>query len=238
MSESKRDTIANAMGAIAPVAKAGENKHHKYKFQRAPDLYAAVRAQLAELGICLRSVKITHTEHKFIPKRDSGQQVHALVHLTMTFTNAAGDVISEIDSVGDSLDSGDKAFRKALTFGVKAALVMGFLIPDDSIEDGDGKSPKLGGGRKQPKPKNQVSGAARALARTMGETKESGVLSGLLLDMSQFSDEHDRNWLARCYAKRLEQLTGEVIAWKDVLPRPGASQPLQQVDFPVGSGKP
>lgn len=74
----------------------------------------------------------------------AGIDKHVTMLLKYTFYDAedGSSVSSTVPAEG--LDSGDKATTKALSMGLKYALIQTFTVPTEDMDDGDSQSPEIG----------------------------------------------------------------------------------------------
>lgn len=123
--------------AITHVEKRGYNKHHKYNFAQAVDVVRDVREELLEEGVVVIPAAGNARHHEYTTRNGVG--FLTTVDLNYRFADVETGVMIEVPWVGVGTDiGGDKGVYKAMTGGLKYALLNAFLIPtsDDPEHDG------------------------------------------------------------------------------------------------------
>jgi hypothetical protein len=136
--------IPKVMARIGAVAKGRTHEEFKYAFRSIDDLLAAAQPAFHEFGIfCAPRVKERSVDYvKTAKGRDS---VHVVLLVEHHFFGPAGDSVI-VTTVGQALDTQDKAAVKAQTAAYKTALIELFAIPAGAAE-GEGGDPHEFGGR-------------------------------------------------------------------------------------------
>lgn len=153
--------MAQAMGEIQHVAKSKTNLMQKYQFRGYDDVYLACRAILSKLGIY-----VTHRilSHEFLTrevKRSNGNAgIDTVFHglFSVRFTAHDGS-FCVTETIGEAVDSGDKAANKAMSMAMKYALVDTFLIPTEEPRDTENDEAD----RMTDKQRDQIKGLAKAI---------------------------------------------------------------------------
>lgn len=151
MSEQTASKVYEAIAAItrdlgkSGIAKTRTNKQGEgYKFRGVDDVFNALSPLLAAHSLCIipRMVERTTTE------RQSAQGKP----LFFTVVTAEFDFVSAIDgsrhtarTIGEAMDSGDKATNKAMSAAYKYAAFLTFCIPLEGMADADESSQELAG---------------------------------------------------------------------------------------------
>jgi hypothetical protein len=131
--------IAAIKGELKRLPKTGYNDFHKYAFATNGDVYDTVRNLLAEHRVALFA--------EIVSWEAVAQAKGYHVILQMRFTFACGDTGQTFTCLwaGESADSADKGFNKAMTAGTKYFLLSTFLISTgDAADDADSQSPDVG----------------------------------------------------------------------------------------------
>jgi hypothetical protein len=130
--------IAAIKGELKRLPKTGYNDFHKYAFATNGDVYDTVRNLLAEHRVALFA--------EIVSWEAVAQAKGYHVILQMRFTFACGDTGQTFTCLwaGESADSADKGFNKAMTAGTKYFLLSTFLISTgDAADDADSASPDV-----------------------------------------------------------------------------------------------
>lgn len=116
--------------------------NNSYKFAGEAEFIAAIRPAMIEAGITISPQDVVQLVND---KLDSGSRVQHRVALLVTycFYHAVSKTGMMVKATGEGMDSGDKAFNKAMTGALKYALRQTFLIetgddPDKYASHEDG----------------------------------------------------------------------------------------------------
>lgn len=114
--------MAEVMAAVGYIGKDATNDFHNYDYSSADAVFAKVRAELSSRGIAVcGDVEVVSSEMV------SNGSKHLLVAKhTLTFTDGKDSL--SVSSLGEGIDSGDKASMKGNTAGVKYCLAKAFLL--------------------------------------------------------------------------------------------------------------
>lgn len=138
----------------------------KYKFAGEADFIAALRPAMIEAGVYqspfqmdvlsnerLESVKLyNNVETKTYQHR-------VVIHVDYKFIHAPSDTFIVVPAFGEAMDSGDKAFNKAMTAANKYALRQAFMI--ETGDDPDKYPSKPEGGVEDKPSRPETAGAAK-----------------------------------------------------------------------------
>lgn len=128
--------LAAVMASVSHVEKSGRNTAQGYSYATEADVLAAVRKGLAERQVML-TPKVDRLDWRQIQGKN-GPIAVATVHVTFTAHDGeTGETMEVASTVGEGMDSGDKAVFKAMTGATKYAVLKLFLIPtgDDPEKD-------------------------------------------------------------------------------------------------------
>lgn len=135
--------LARVMGRVGWVEKRGQNTAQNYAFVTEADVLNTVRPLLAEEGIAVIPEVISLTFREI--QGNSGKVIPiATVMERFTFTD--GVETYAVTTVGEGMDSGDKAVYKAMTGALKYAIRQVVLVSTgDDPEKDDRTSRKVDG---------------------------------------------------------------------------------------------
>jgi len=119
--------LAEAIAEVEHVAKDKENKHFKYRYASAEEIYRELRGPLLKRGLV------------FVPSvLDSQNGGSTLVaRYRMRIIEAESGEVLEADWIGEGQDQGDKASYKAATGACKTWLRHLFMLPADDDPEAD-----------------------------------------------------------------------------------------------------
>ena len=176
---------------IGFIKKAGHNKFLNYDYVTDADVLDTVRRELAAHGIATQ-VDIDSYEH--VPYRTVNDKPEFLTTITgkLSFHDAESGEIWKTNFIGTGSDSGDKGYYKAVTGGLKYALLKNLLIPTGDDPERDEPSPRST--EKVGASANPLTGGTKRTTATNGVTT-SGV--GLTNDQrALLISEYRRHGLA------------------------------------------
>lgn len=146
--------IIGVMKSINAIGKDRQNQQQHFAYRGIDDVMNELHAALAENGVFV--VPEVLNEVRSTGKSRNGGELY-YTRLTIRFTFYAGDG-SNVSAVviGEAMDSGDKASNKALSIGLKYAMLQTFCIPTEDDKDPDAESLQpAAGSMKTEQPKKQ-----------------------------------------------------------------------------------
>lgn len=150
MSKSLAGKLAEVLGTVKHIPKNGYNEAQRYHFVRDADVLDAVRDALSERGVAtlVDVAGVDVAEFQTAKQRETGGvSWMTTVWGAISFLDGDSDATVTIGFRGTGADTGDKGYYKALTGGVKYALLKTFLIPTGDDPEADADSPQHGGNR-------------------------------------------------------------------------------------------
>ena len=136
------------MKTINAIGKDRRNSQQNFAYRGIDDVMNELHGALAENGVFV--VPEVLDETRSTGKSKSGGELY-YTRLKTRFTFYAGDG-SSVSAVviGEAMDSGDKASNKALSIGLKYAMLQVFCIPTEDEKDPDAQSPQPQAGSMKP----------------------------------------------------------------------------------------
>jgi hypothetical protein len=127
------------MKDLGPIAKDRKNTHQGYAFRGIEDLYNAIHPVLVKHGVfCAPSV--VDTKNETFQKADGKNSYRVLLTVNHRFFASDGSFV-DVVTIGEGVDTSDKASNKAMSAAMKYAFVELFAIPTADIEDADRTTP-------------------------------------------------------------------------------------------------
>lgn len=124
------------MNDVGPVSKGGYNKHQNYSFRGIEQFYAAVHPALVKHGVfCVP--QLIETINETHEKEDFKKTFRVLLKINHKFYAEDGSFV-EVITMGEGVDTSDKAANKAMTAAMKYAFIELFSIPTEDIAEADG----------------------------------------------------------------------------------------------------
>lgn len=201
--------IIEVMADINAIGKDRLNKDLHFQFRGIDDVMNELHGSLAKCGVFVlpNVLEETRSEGK---TKNGGVMFYTRLKINFGFYAEDG---SHIDAVviGEAMDTSDKASNKALSIGLKYAMLQVFCIPTEDEKDPDAVSsqPAAGTMQQQKKPAAKFDFEPKGGETTPAEKKEIG---GLLATKYPNGEQVFSNEDAKRYsAKRKDYTAREVI---------------------------
>ena len=140
MSEQKTMHVYKAIAAVTDalskegITKSRKNQAQGYQFRGIDDIYNALAPELAKNKLCLLPRVLERTCEERQTKSGS-TLFYVNVKVAFDFVSAEDGSRHEIVTLGEAMDSGDKATNKAMSAAYKYAALMAFCIPTEGDND-------------------------------------------------------------------------------------------------------
>lgn len=130
------------MRDIGAISKSHNNSSQGYKFRGIDDMLKAVQPLFVAHGVlCIPSV--IERERDYVETRNGGKMASVRLLVRHTFYCIADGSSVECVTLGEAMDSGDKASNKAMSTALKYALIESFVVPvDEPDRDTEEHSPE------------------------------------------------------------------------------------------------
>lgn len=123
------------MKQIGAVSKEGLNSAQNYRFRGIEQMYAAAHPALIANGVFV-APKVIDTKVESYTN-DKGRVAHrVMLTIDHVFYAEDGSFVSVV-TVGEGLDTSDKASNKAMSAAMKYALIELFCVPTEDVADSD-----------------------------------------------------------------------------------------------------
>ena len=140
--------ISAAMADISAIGKDKYNQQQGFNFRGIDDVMNALKPILTKNKIfTVPQVLEQARESKVTTK--GGELRYSLLKIAFRFYTTDGSFVEAV-TLGEGMDSGDKASNKAMAIAYKYALFQVFCIPTEEMTDPDGESYETN--HEQPKP--------------------------------------------------------------------------------------
>lgn len=134
--------ITAAMADIEPIAKGRKNKEQGFQFRGIDEIMNELQPVLKKHGLFVVP-KVRDVIRQEKPTKTGGMLLYSIVTMEYTMYAADGTFITGA-TVGEGMDSGDKASNKAMAVALKYFLLQTFCIPTEDAKDPDADSPTVG----------------------------------------------------------------------------------------------
>ena len=160
--------IIEVMADINAIGKDRRNQQQGFQFRGIDDVMNELHSSLAKCGVFV--VPQVLDEARTTGKTKSGGDMfYTRLKIKFTFYAEDGSFIESV-VIGEAMDTGDKASNKALSVGLKYALLQVFCIPTEDEKDPDAVSPQPAAGTMQQQPQQKKPAAKFAFEPKGGET--------------------------------------------------------------------
>ena len=172
--------IIEVMADINAIGKDRRNQQQGFQFRGIDDVMNELHSSLAKCGVFVLPNVLEETRTTGKTAR-GGEMFYTRLKIKFGFYAEDG---SHVDAVviGEAMDTGDKASNKALSIGLKYAMLQVFCIPTEDEKDPDAVSPQPAAGTMQQQPQQKKPAAKFDFEPKGGETTpaEKKELGGLL----------------------------------------------------------
>ena len=172
--------IIEVMADINAIGKDRRNQQQGFQFRGIDDVMNELHSSLAKCGVFVLPNVLEETRTTGKTAR-GGDMFYTRLKINFGFYAEDG---SHVDAVviGEAMDTGDKASNKALSIGLKYAMLQVFCIPTEDEKDPDAVSPQPAAGTMQQQPQQKKPAAKFDFEPKGGETTpaEKKELGGLL----------------------------------------------------------
>lgn len=130
--------ISAAMADISAIGKDKYNQQQGFKFRGIDDVMNALKPILTKNKIFTVPQVLEQTRESKVTTK-GGELRYSLLKIAFRFYTTDGSFVEAV-TLGEGMDSGDKASNKAMAIAYKYALFQVFCIPTEEMADPDGES--------------------------------------------------------------------------------------------------
>jgi hypothetical protein len=174
--------ITSAMNDIGPISKEKRNQAQGYNFRGIDDVYNELQPIMAKHGIFTTSEIISERSEDRTTSKGS-VLIYRILRIKWRFHAVDGTSVST-ETIGEGMDSGDKASNKAMSVAHKYALLQVFAIPTDDAKDPEHDNHDV-------KPRTQP---AKPQATQKNDRQAIGQQIGEILKDPKFTEADKSNW--------------------------------------------
>ena len=144
------ESINKIMEEVPVIGKEKLNKQQGFKFRGIDDVMNALQPLLAKYKVFVVPEILEQTREERVTKNNSNL-IYSICKIKYKFYAEDGSYVEAI-TIGEGMDSGDKATNKAMAIAMKYALFQVFCIPTEEMKDPDGETPE----ESKPKASQQI----------------------------------------------------------------------------------
>ena len=140
--------IIGVMAEINAIGKDRKNQQQGFAYRGIDDVMNELHAALTKNKVFVVP-EVLNEERSTGKTRSGGDLFYTRLKIRFTFYTDDGSSVSAV-VIGEAMDSGDKASNKALSVGLKYAMLQVFCIPTEDEKDPDAQSPQPQAGTMKP----------------------------------------------------------------------------------------
>lgn len=133
------ESITKIMEEVPAIGKEKVNKQQGFKFRGIDDVMNALQPLLAKNKVFIVPEILEQTREERTTSK-GGNLIYSICKIKYKFYAEDGTFIEAI-TIGEGMDSEDKATNKAMAIAMKYALFQVFCIPTEEMKDPDGDTP-------------------------------------------------------------------------------------------------
>ena len=122
--------MAKVMEDVRAVGKTERNTHQNYNFRGIDAVVNAVGPALRAHHVIVTPRVLSYEAENVTVGRNNTQMRSVTVMVEYTFIGPEGDSLVAV-SIGESMDSGDKAVAKAMSVALRTCLLQSLMLPTD-----------------------------------------------------------------------------------------------------------
>ena len=146
------ESISKVMGEIGAVGKDSKNEQQKFMYRGIDAVMNALNPALVKYKVFVVPNVIEQTREER-QGRQGGTLIYSICKIKFTFYAEDGTSVEAV-TIGEGMDSGDKATNKAMSIAFKYACFQVFCIPTEEMADPDAECHEV-------KPKNVTKEAPK-----------------------------------------------------------------------------
>ncbi len=134
------ESIIQVMSEINAIGKFRKNQSQNFQYRGIDDIMNELHGTLAKCGVFVVP-KVLEEDRTTGKTRSGGDMFYTRLKICFTFYAKDGSSVESV-VIGEAMDTADKASNKALSIGLKYALLQVFCIPTEDEKDPDAQSPE------------------------------------------------------------------------------------------------
>lgn len=133
-------SITKIMEEVPSIEKTQRNKTQGFMYRGIDDVMNALQPLLAKNKVFIVPEILEQTREERTTSK-GGNLIYSICKIKYKFYAEDGSSVEAI-TIGEGMDSGDKATNKAMAIAMKYALFQVFCIPTDEMKDPDSETPE------------------------------------------------------------------------------------------------
>lgn len=179
--------ISDVMADIGAVGKNQRNQQQGFMFRGIDAVMNAINPALVKHHVFVVPEILEQSREERTTKTGN-HLIYSICRIKYTFYAEDGSSITAV-TIGEGMDSGDKATNKAMAIAFKYACFQVFCIPTEEMKDPDEEKHEVTGERDKPKqPNNNEFVGIPEINQILEEIKRTGVNLSVILEMYQITE--------------------------------------------------
>ena len=156
--------IADIMGEIGAIGKDRKNQQQGFMYRGVEDVMNTLQPLFKKYGVFIVPEVMEHNREERQTK-SGGNLIYSIMKIRHHFTADDGsEVVST--TIGEGMDSADKASNKAMSIAFKYACFQVFCIPTEEMQDPDADTPPNSNVKPIKQPENKPRNTAKSNEKT------------------------------------------------------------------------
>ena len=152
--------IADIMGEIGAIGKDRKNQQQGFMYRGVEDVMNTLQPLFKKYGVFIVPEVVEHNREERQTK-SGGNLIYSIMKIRHHFTAEDGsEVVST--TIGEGMDSADKASNKAMSIAFKYACFQVFCIPTEEMQDPDADTPPNSNVKPIKQPENKPRNTAKS----------------------------------------------------------------------------
>jgi hypothetical protein len=165
--------ILAIMDDIPAIYKERKNDSQNYNFRGIDDVYNAINPLLSKHGVFMKAEVLEKTRVERPARTGGGTLAFVQVYTRYHFVAKDGSFVTT-ETLGEGMDSGDKATAKAMSIAQKYAILQMFCIPTIDPKEPENDSPEPAAGAEPAKTNGTKPAAQAGAAKPPAEAPKPG----------------------------------------------------------------
>ncbi len=193
------------------ITKGRKNEQQGYKFRGIDDVYNVLSTHLAAQHLCIlprvRDRSVTER-----PTKSGGVSTYVVLTVDFDFVSSIDGSKHTVSTMGEAMDSADKATNKAMSAAMKYACLMAFQIPTEGDNDADAHHPEPALRKASPElPPADVDAIVEGYIASVDKAPDTKTLMSLYatLQGDQSLPSAAKTYVLGCFSAKRKQLEGK-----------------------------
>lgn len=172
------ESITKIMEEVPAITKSDKNETQKFMYRGIDKVMNAMQPLLAKYKVFVIPECLEKTREERVSSK-GGNLIYSILKMKYKFYAEDGSFVEAI-TIGEGMDSGDKASNKAMTIAMKYAMFQVFCIPTDAEDDPDKTTPEPSRPINNTPQNNETRKASKEQIKILSDNYKGANLDNLL----------------------------------------------------------